>query len=48
MIIEQRPEGFALLVREASVAAIGGGVRQVDLGMGDVEVTTNDDGLLLR
>src|SRR5690606_28597096 len=42
--LEQSREIGPLLVGEPGVAAVGAGVRQVDLGVGDIEVTTKDHG----
>jgi hypothetical protein len=48
VVVQQLAEGLAFLVREAGVAAVRGGISQVDLGVRDVEVAADDDGLLLR
>ena len=44
---KQLAEGLALLVGEARVAAIRRRIGEVDLGVRDVEVATDDDWLLL-
>lgn len=45
--VQKPPEALPLLVGEARVAPIGGGIFQVDLLMGDVQVAAGDDGLAL-
>ena len=45
--VQKPPEALPLLVGEARVAPIGGGVFQVDFLMGNVQVTAGDDGLVL-
>ena len=43
--VQKPPEAFPFLVREARVAPVGGGIFQIDLLMGDVQVAAGDDRL---
>ena len=43
--VQKPPETFPFLVGEARVAPVGGGIFQIDLLMGDVQVAAGDNGL---